>query len=318
MILTITPNPAIDVTFPVADLVPGSVYHMQTMLESPGGKGINVANVLAKLGEPVLATGFSGGPQGQRLEQMLRARGIRYEFVKTKAATRRSTIITDPVHGATVFNEAGKSPSLAEWEQLFALVSKLGSFPASHNRENVVTVNGSFAPDVPSDTIMRLYEVALATGAIVMVDTSGKALQLAVEAGVHAIKPNKNEMQALTGHADPLADFEKLLRRVNFVMCTLGRDGIAAQLRGGPLVHVPATGFVVGNPTGAGDSTTAAIARSIARDNLAAAADPRVLARWLSEARALGAATVAAKVAGEFDAELYARLRSATFSAANL
>lgn len=302
MILTLTPNPALDITYSVPAIELGGVHRITELYHRPGGKGINTASVLRQLGEPVTATGFLGGSTGQEVRELLATEQIPARFVDSPVPTRQSVSVTDPLHGSTIFNEAGAAQSEATWEQLFAAVREIADL-------RVVTVNGSFPPNTSEGTIRKLYRTLLETGAVVIVDTSGEPLRIAAEENVQVLKPNDKELAELTGLDDPEASFDEMLQRVQLMMCTMGAKGMVAQLRGGERVRMPATRFIQGNPTGAGDSATASLARSIARDGLAAAADAAVLTAWLQDARALSAATVAEPVAGQFNEALYAELR---------
>ena len=71
MILTVTLNTALDITYRVPSLRAGASHRVSEVLERPGGKGVNVARVLAALGHEVTVTGFSGGPTGRVLRDRL-------------------------------------------------------------------------------------------------------------------------------------------------------------------------------------------------------------------------------------------------------
>src|SRR5690349_24424393 len=95
MILTVTLNPALDLTYRVDALVPHGTHRVSTVAERPGGKGLNVARVLQALGEPVLATGLVGGATGDRVEHLLADEGVRSSFVRIEGETRRTVAVVD-------------------------------------------------------------------------------------------------------------------------------------------------------------------------------------------------------------------------------
>lgn len=64
MILTVTLNTALDITYRVPALRPHASHRVTEVTERPGGKGLNVARVLAALGHEVTVTGFAGGTTG--------------------------------------------------------------------------------------------------------------------------------------------------------------------------------------------------------------------------------------------------------------
>ena len=298
MIVTITANPTLDITYHVPELLPGDDHRVQKIYTNPGGKGINAARVLHQLGEQTFATGFLGGSTGGTIAALLDESEIPYSFISSSHPTRQSVTIIDPVHGATLFNEPGNPYSDEHWEKFFAMLLALPT-------PDVFTVNGSFPPGTPESIVRRLYRGLLATGAPVLVDTSGAPLRWAIEEGVHGIKPNIKELSYLFGSDDTAHAIPCLLERVQLVVASRGSEGMIAQARGGESVAVPAARFVVGNPTGAGDAVVASLARSIARDGIAAARHSECLRAWAADAIALSAAAVAAPVAGEFDSQLY-------------
>ena len=100
MILTVTPNPALDVTYDVERLVPHASHRVLRVRERAGGKGVNVASVLALLGEPVLAAGLVGGTGGEQLRADLDRRGIRHDLHPGALPTRR----TVTVEGGAAYN----------------------------------------------------------------------------------------------------------------------------------------------------------------------------------------------------------------------
>ena len=71
MILTVTCNPAVDVTYQVDRLAVGEVHRVATVHERPGGKGVNVARVLHALGHDVVVTGLAGGGTGTDIRRDL-------------------------------------------------------------------------------------------------------------------------------------------------------------------------------------------------------------------------------------------------------
>jgi tagatose 6-phosphate kinase len=104
MILTVTPNAALDVTYRVDTLRTGGTHRVHDVHTRAGGKGVNVADILTQLGEPVHATGFAG--------QELRARLP--GFVPIAGPSRRTVTILSPDE-ATLFNEPGPAISTGEW-----------------------------------------------------------------------------------------------------------------------------------------------------------------------------------------------------------
>ena len=115
MILTVTLNPALDLTYGVEVLVPHGTHRVVTVAERAGGKGLNVARVLRGVGEPVVATGLIGGSTGARVAELLRDDGLHSQaFVAVAGATRRTVVVVDR-DDATGFWEPGPWVSGSEW-----------------------------------------------------------------------------------------------------------------------------------------------------------------------------------------------------------
>ena len=85
----------------------------------PGGKGINVARALKRLGDPVIATGLAGGRAGIQIVEGLAGEGILNDFVRIRGESRTSTAVVDPTSGLqTEINEYGPEVTAAELETL--------------------------------------------------------------------------------------------------------------------------------------------------------------------------------------------------------
>jgi tagatose 6-phosphate kinase len=95
VIVTVTLNPALDLTYAVDELRPHAVHRVRAVHERPGGKGLNVARVLHALGEPVLATGLLGGSVGASVRALVDAIGLPSAFVPIAGSTRRTVTIAD-------------------------------------------------------------------------------------------------------------------------------------------------------------------------------------------------------------------------------
>ncbi len=125
MILTVTPNASLDITYEVDKLVPHQSHRVTAVRQRAGGKGVNVASVLTRMGHPVIATGLVGGAAGDEIRADLEARRVMARFVDGGGSSRRTVNVVSAVHGnATIFNEPGPEltgPGLAglgDWTRL--------------------------------------------------------------------------------------------------------------------------------------------------------------------------------------------------------
>src|SRR5262245_8336749 len=124
MILTITPNPALDYTVRVDAFELGRRSKYRDPRIDPAGKGINVSRMVRRLGEPTLALGFAAGPTGDLLRQGLDREGVPHEFVSISGLTRINvTLLTGPEGSATHVHGPGDAVSESDISTLLGRVS---------------------------------------------------------------------------------------------------------------------------------------------------------------------------------------------------
>ncbi len=290
MILTVTPNPALDVTYRISSLEPGESHRVEAPVTRAGGKGINVARVIAHTGGHALALATGGGPTGSRFSADLLASGLPHEIVPVAAETRTSITILDEAGAqATVLNEAGHPLTIDEWEHLGEAADRL-SIPAQ-----CLVASGSLPTDAPEGFFASLVAIARDRGIPSIVDTTGPGLVLAARAGANVLKPNRRELAETTGESDPLAGAAQLIGLgAGLVFVSLGENGMLALSSSDPSRPLRARldAPLRGNATGAGDAAVAAIATCLVEGEH----DPSAI---LTRAVAWSAAAVLAHVAGE-------------------
>ena len=255
MILTVTPNPALDLTWRVERLVEGGTHRVDTGAARAGGKGLNVARVAHAEGAAVLALTTAGGRVGGEFAEELAASGVPHVLVPVAADTRRSIALVDETLGdTTILNERGVTPADVEWAALLAEV--VDRLPGAR----VLVISGSVPPGTPESLLPMLIAVGRDAGVPVIVDTSGPALLRAAEAGATVLKPNAAELAEATGIDDPVDGARTLLGRgAELVLLSLGAEGMLA-VTAANLVHARLDQPLAGNPTGAGDAAVAACA----------------------------------------------------------
>jgi 1-phosphofructokinase len=194
-IVTVTLNPAIDQTVFVDQLVPGSVHRVTDSRRQAGGKGVNVATMLALGGtEDVVASGFLGEDNAAFFEQHFREYGLRDAFIRVPGETRTGIKIVDTrTDETTDFNLAGPRPTVGQCEALSERLLEL----AVPGRWFVIA--GSLPVGVAPVFVGDLIRALKGAGAKVAIDSSGAALAVAVEAGVDLAKPNEHELAELLG-----------------------------------------------------------------------------------------------------------------------
>ncbi|WP_328914058.1 MULTISPECIES: 1-phosphofructokinase family hexose kinase [unclassified Streptomyces] len=301
MIITVTLNAALDVTYRVPALRPHTTHRVLDTAERPGGKGLNVARVLAALGHRTTVTGFAGGPAGDELRRGLAAdpyaERLTDALVQVAGTTRRTVGVVDTASGdTTMFNEPGPTVSPAEWADFVDVYREL----LTAGDVAAVALCGSLPPGVPVGAYAELVREARASGVFVLLDTAGEPLRRGLAARPDLIKPNADELAGLTGFSEPDRAARDARRRgARAVAASLGPDGMLAVTEEGDWRALP-PGRLSGNPTGAGDSAVAGL--------LSALAEGLPWPQRLARAVALSAATVVAPAAGEYDAAAYEEL----------
>ena len=245
MIITVTPNPALDLTWHVAALEIGGVHRADAGKSRAGGKGLNVARVAHAQGASAVAITTSGGATGAEFAAELDASGVPHVLVPVTASTRRSIALVDEALGdTTIVNERGEAPTDVEWTALKDAVARaLARVSASEagavglgdaagpdaDGQDVLVISGSLPPGTPDDLLPSLIRLGRDAGATVIVDTSGPAMLTAADAGASVLKPNQHELRDATGLDDPIEGARELLRRgVELVLLSLGADGMLA------------------------------------------------------------------------------------------
>ncbi|WP_426302714.1 1-phosphofructokinase family hexose kinase [Arthrobacter sp. R-11] len=294
-IVTVTPNPAVDLSYHVAGIHPGASHRVPAPLSRAGGKGLNVARVAHQLGHPVLALAPYGGSSGAEFAAELESSGVPHALVPVAGPTRRSIALVDTVGGETsIFNEEGNPLRSSEWQALAAVVVDALS-AQDEDAPGVLAASGSLPPGAPADFYPALVRLAHDAGIPAIVDTSGSGILAAAEAGADLLKPNHHELEEATGETDLAAGAWRLIDLgAKTVLVSAGADGMLAFSHATPdgywRARLPEA--LSGNPTGAGDAAVAAAATALA----AGVTDTRVILR---RATAWSAAAVLMPAAGE-------------------
>jgi len=195
MILTVTVNAAVDKTLTVANFQLGHRHRAQQGLIMPGGKGINVARALKRLGDPVIATGLAGGRTGIHILDGLSQEGILNDFVRIAGESRTSTAVVDPTSGLqTEINEYGPEVTAEEVSTLLEKIRYLSG------AVKVVVFAGSLPRKVDTGFYAEVIRDMNKRRVRTVIDAEGEPLRLALNAEPTVISPNQREAEALVGH----------------------------------------------------------------------------------------------------------------------
>lgn len=300
MILTLTPNPALDITYEVGSLSVHGEHRVRRVRAAAGGKGVNVARVLAQLGDEAICAGPLGGGTGEELQALLSSTPLRQEWTPVHGSTRRTVTIVDAA-GATAFNEPG--PELSA-EEIAALTSDLSGL-LEQPGIRAVTISGSLPPGLSTTDLASFIGMCRKAGRPVLIDTSGAALMAAARAGATMLKPNASEALSATGASTPLeATLLLVAEGARRVVCSLGADGMLGVDDAAGTVRAWRASLkepLPGNPTGAGDAAVAALATGALTGEVP-------LPDALLRAVAVSASAVTRPIAGQIDLALADRL----------
>ena len=254
-IATITLNPAIDQTVSVPNFRAGEVNRVDSTRTDPGGKGVNVASILADYGLPVTATGFLGADNDLIFRHLFEQKGIEDRFVRIAGRTRTGIKVVDPLRQRTTdINFPGEAPSSANLEQFIAVLDGLVT------ECDWFVFSGSLPAGVPVSLYRDLLQRV--SGKHVALDTSGEAFRQAISAAPSVIKPNVEELsqylgQQLTTQGEVLDAARGLLRLgVQTVVVSMGEQG-ALFVEEDDAVQATPPAVMVQSTVGAGDAMVA-------------------------------------------------------------
>ncbi|WP_285422530.1 1-phosphofructokinase [Pseudomonas sp. efr-133-TYG-103a] len=261
-ILTLTMNPALDLTVQLGPLHVGQVNRSEAMLCHAAGKGINVAQVLADLGHELTVAGFLGVDNQQPFETLFARRGFVDEFVRVPGETRSNIKLAESSGRITDLN--GPGPVVSEQAQQ-ALATRIEQIASDFD---VVVVAGSLPRGVDAQWLKNLLLRLNALGLKVALDTSGEALRAGLEASPWMIKPNTEELAdaldapiiSIAAQAQAAAALRQ--RGIEHVVISQGSEGVHWFSANVALQALPPKVSVV-STVGAGDSLLAGMVHGL-------------------------------------------------------
>jgi len=195
MIITVTLNAAIDKSLAVPNFRLGRRHRTVDQRTMAGGKGVNIARTLKALGQPVIATGFAGGPTGTHIVEELTEESILNDFVRIREESRTNTSVLDPTTGEqTEINERGPLVTEREVELFRDKLIYLARGAA------IVVFAGSLPRGVEPELYASLIRDLERSDVITVADTDGEPLRQAVRAEPDLVSPNVLEAEELVGH----------------------------------------------------------------------------------------------------------------------
>lgn len=264
MILTITMNPSIDISYPLDDFKLDTVNRVKNVRKTAGGKGLNVTRILKQLDAEVVASGLIGGFLGEEIKKDLTSNYIAHDFLPISGETRNCIAVlhkgqqTEILESGPVISKEEAQAFLKHFEQLAA-------------RADILSFSGSLPEGLPVDFYSQMLQICQEKP--VVLDCSGEALTEVLKGEVkpRLIKPNTEELAELLGRRIS-TDIEELkaaltdpiFTGIEWIVVSMGGDGaFAKHHKKFYLVTIPKIAVV--NPVGSGDATVAGLTAAIGK-----------------------------------------------------
>ncbi len=257
MIITVTLNAALDKTLEVPTFTPGRRHRTVDQKTMPGGKGVNIARAIKRLGQPVIATGLAGGATGIRIVEALNDEAILNSFVRIREESRTNTAVLDPTTGLhTEINERGPAVSAQELDLFREKLMYLA------RGASICVFAGSLPRGIEPDVYAGLIRGVRKLGVTTIIDTDGEPLRLAVRSEPDVVSPNELEAEELVGHefndGDDRARAVSEIARLGAAEALMTvSDGCYAQVlvAGAPVLYrVQVEPLEARSPIGSGDA----------------------------------------------------------------
>ncbi|MBN8293124.1 hexose kinase [Rhodobacter sp. NTK016B] len=272
-LLTVTLNPALDVSSTTERVIPGPKLRLEPPVSEPGGGGINVARAAAKLGGRPCAIAALGGPTGARIAALMADSGVTLCAFDPKGETRTNLAVTETATGQQYRLQMPGPDWTPETEA--AMIAMIDAEAARIGDAAVIVLSGSQPPGLSDSFAQDLAQTLGARGRLI-VDTSGPALQRLVSsprknAAPRVLRMDQAESEGIAGHPLPdcaaSLDFAGGLVAQGVADCVViarGAEGSVLATTDTRLHCQPPVVPVV-SKIGAGDSFTAAFALALAR-----------------------------------------------------
>lgn len=267
MIVTITPNTAIDLIVTIPKFTPDRTIRSTNTLYSMGGKPTDASWILGRMGVPSHALGLSAGAIGVKVNTMLQEFGVSTDFVEATGETRINTVILDETSGKqTTITTASMTVTDTQLNQLRAKTYD------AVQKAIVLITGGSMPQGVPSSFYEDVIRLAHEYDVPVIFDASDPHLRLGLQAKPTFIKPNRHELSALVGR--DITTIEEAYQVGQDILneygtqsvITFGEEGALAVLKG-RTYRIPPIKVDVKSAAGAGDAVLAGLAHAIYHKN---------------------------------------------------
>lgn len=262
MILTITMNPSIDISYPLEDFKLDTVNRVKNVRKTAGGKGLNVTRILKQLDAEVVASGLIGGFLGEEIKKDLKNNQIAHDFLSISGETRNCIAV---LHDGQQTEILESGPVISK-EEAQAFLKHFGRLAT---KADILSFSGSLPEGLPIDFYSQMLQICQEKP--VVLDCSGEALTEVLKGKVkpRLIKPNTEELAGLLGRRIS-TDIEELkaaltdpiFTGIEWIVVSMGGDGAFAKHHK-KFYRVTIPKIAVVNPVGSGDATVAGLTAAI-------------------------------------------------------
>lgn len=258
MILTVCMSPCTDVTIELDSLNVGRTNVVKSKSLSLGGKALNVAIGVARLGYKSYVTGVMYNDNGYMFENALHKEGVPFTFVWNKGRARENYKFIDSRSMLTEVNDVGEEIGAEKPEEVLSLVRTLSE------KSNITVLSGGLPRGVDGTYYGKLA-AAVDKSCMKIVDASGLRVFSALNVGADLVKPNLEELENTIGRRvenkeDMLAGcYELLDRGAKRVLLSFGKHG-AVITDGKDNYYCKSLNVAMNSAVGAGDGMVAAAA----------------------------------------------------------
>lgn len=256
MILTITANPSVDISYELEEFKIDDVNRTNEVLKDAGGKGIHVGYVLNELGANIVHSGFVGGALGEYIKKTLEDKGQESRFIEIEEDTRNCIAI---LHEGKQTEILEKGPTISSKEEE-EFLERLDEISAGCD---YINISGSLPSGLDVSFYKKIIDYAKENNKFISVDTSGKTLEEIINSDIKPdlIKPNETEIADVL-HARvnknnlPGVLLKSPFKDIKYIIVSMGKDG--AIIKANDKIYeanVPLIEAI--NPVGSGDSSLA-------------------------------------------------------------
>ena len=263
MITTVCMNPSFDKTAVVEGLITGGLNRLADVRSDIGGKGINVAIVLQRLGVPVSCVGCVGAANELEFLEMIHQEQLSFTYLSLPGKTRTNLKILDQeTKTVTEFNEQGISMDVTQQQAFIDLLKK----EAENSR--FVVFSGSLPLLCPEDMYRQC--MAALPGKDCVLDSASTSLLHGLKEKPFLVKPNLPELEELmqrelkTLRAIRDAALTLIESGAKHAIVSMGRFG-AMYTNGTHTLFAPAVQVEANSTVGAGDAMVGGVLMGLER-----------------------------------------------------